>query len=634
VSRSGPPSSADWQAFQQQLAGESVTPQPPAALAPVAPDPVPSFEQFDDSYRGWFVSGEALGERPLRQPAFAATGPLLGADPRLGLAHSGARLKRLHGTLRSPTFEIPHARIHYRVAGQGARLRLVIDQFQQIRYPIYGGLEVGLNSPAELRWISQDVSKWVGHHAYIELLDEGDGFFALEQVRFSDTDQPPAVSANVPAPLRFASELARLPVEQAATGLARALCTGWREAAAQGTGPESVAPPAAASTSPALVAWGVRNVGEPTGLLAPLGPEPKAWQERLRQWADRQQQLETSVQYGRRAIGLVDGTPLNERLHPRGNPNRFADEVPRRLLESLGGTEGDYGPGSGRLELARRLVEPANPLTSRVIVNRIWKHHFGEGLVRTVDDFGNMGQPPTHPALLDWLADEFIRQGWSLKSLHRLLVLSRTYALTSDPADAATEEADPLNKLLHRAHLRRLEGETIRDAMLAVSGRLDTRMYGPGVMPHLTPFMIGRGRPGSSGPLDGDGRRSVYLAVRRNFLNPLFQAFDAPVPFTTIGRRSVSNVPAQALAMLNNPFVVQQAELWARRALAERSDDVSRIEWMYETAFARPARPDEIAAAREFLATQAAQYAPDDKHRGWTDLAHVLFNVKEFVWIP
>ena len=637
VSRTGPPSSADWQAFQQQLAGAPRAPEP---VTPPSPSTTSaSFAQFGDDYQGWFVSGEALGERPLRQPAFAATGPLLGADPRLGLAHSGARLKRLHGALHSPTFEIPHARIHYRVAGQGARLRLVIDQFQQIRYPIYGGLEIGLNSPGELRWISQDVSKWVGHHAHMELLDEGDGFFALEQVRFSDTDQPPPGPAQPSAAPRFASELARLPVEQGALGLARALCDGWREAATQtlaarqnATGPDGPTP--AQPAPPGLVAWGRRNIGEPTGLLAALGPQPKAWQDRLRLWSERRQQLEASVQYGRRAIGLIDGTPLNEKLHPRGNPNRFADEVPRRFLESLGGTAGDYGPGSGRLELARRLVDPANPLTSRVIVNRIWKHHFGEGIVRTVDDFGNMGQPPTHPALLDWLANEFIRQGWSLKSLHRMLVLSRTYALTSEPADTATEEADPLNKLLHRAHLRRLEGETIRDAMLAVSGRLDTRMYGPGVMPHLTPFMIGRGRPGSSGPLDGAGRRSIYLAVRRNFLNPLFQAFDAPVPFTTMGRRAVSNVPAQALAMLNNPFVVQQAELWARRALAERTDEVSRIEWMYETAFARPALPDEIAASREFLATQATQYAPDDQQRGWTDLAHVLFNVKEFVWIP
>ncbi|HBH52773.1 MAG TPA: hypothetical protein DDY91_12870, partial [Planctomycetaceae bacterium] len=229
---------------------------------------------------------------------------------------------------------------------------------------------------------------------------------------------------------------------------------------------------------------------------------------------------------------------------------------------------------------------------------------------------------------------EFIRQGWSLKSLHRLLVLSRTYALSSDPADAATEEADPLNRKLHRANLRRLEGEAIRDAMLQISGRLDTTMYGSGVMPHLTPFMIGRGRPGASGPLDGAGRRSVYLAVRRNFLNPLFQAFDSPVPFTTIGRRSVSNVPAQALAMLNNPFVVQQAELWARRILAEQADDVDRIQSMYQMAFARPAQPEELAAAREFLRTQATQYAADDSGRAWTDLAHVLFNVKEFVWIP
>src|SRR5262249_52356359 len=150
---------------------------------------------------------------------------------------------------------------------------------------------------------------------------------------------------------------------------------------------------------------------------------------------------------------------------------------------------------------------------------------------RSVDDFGVQGQPPTHPELLDFLAAELERRGWSLKAMHRLMVTSSAYRMASR-GDEAADKADPQNKLLHRMPLRRLEAEAIRDAMLAVSGRLDRKMYGPGPLPHLTPFMVGRGRPGASGPLDGDGRRSVYLNVRRNFLNPMFLAFDYPVPFT------------------------------------------------------------------------------------------------------
>ncbi len=169
------------------------------------------------------------------------------------------------------------------------------------------------------------------------------------------------------------------------------------------------------------------------------------------------------------------------------------------------------------------------------MVNRLWEHHFGEGIVRSPDSFGLLGQMPTHPELLDWLAQEFHRRDWSIKQMHRLMVLSSTYRMASR-SDAKSEETDPENRLLHRLPIRRLEAEAVRDAMLAVSGRLDNRMYGPGPLPYLTPFMVGRGRPGASGPLDGDGRRSVYLNVRRNFLNPMFLAFDYPVLLTTIGK--------------------------------------------------------------------------------------------------
>jgi hypothetical protein len=204
----------------------------------------------------------------------------------------------------------------------------------------------------------------------------------------------------------------------------------------------------------------------------------------------------------------------------------------------------------------------------------------------------------------------------------------------ANQAEPAADEKDPKNELLHRMPIRRLEAEAIRDSMLAVSGRLQHKIGGPAVMPFLTPFMQGRGRPGFSGPLDGDGRRSLYVNVRRNFLTPMFVAFDYPTPFTTIGRRSVSNVPAQALTLMNNPFVLQQAELWAKHVLAEPDLNTGeRVQRMYVRAFGRRAGDAELADALDFLRDQGKEYGRADDPRPWTDLAHVLMNVKEFIFV-
>jgi hypothetical protein len=201
----------------------------------------------------------------------------------------------------------------------------------------------------------------------------------------------------------------------------------------------------------------------------------------------------------------------------------------------------------------------------------------------------------------------------------------------SSEADETADRTDPGNLLLHRMNRRRLEGEAIRDAMLALSGRLDRRMHGPSVLAYLTAFQEGRGRP-DSGPLDGDGRRSVYLATRRNFLSPFLLAFDTPSPFSTVGRRTVSNVPAQALILLNDPFVHQQAQLWAKRVLAQPGSTRERIVRMYESAFTRPPTEAELAACVDYLDCQPVARARDDV-AAWTDLAHVIFNVKEFIFI-
>jgi hypothetical protein len=311
---------------------------------------------------------------------------------------------------------------------------------------------------------------------------------------------------------------------------------------------------------------------------------------------------------------------VDETVFVRGNPKTPGEVVPHRFLEALAGPERiAHARGSGRLELAAQLTDPVrNPFVSRVAVNRIWHQLFGRGLVASTDNFGVLGEPPSHPELLDYLATEFVRDGWSTKRLIRRLVLSSTYRMASKP-DPAAEAVDPANLLLHHFRLKRLEGEAIRDAMLAVSGRLDPTVGGPPVPIYLTPFLDGRGRP-ATGPLDGNGRRSLYLAVRRNFLSPFLLAFDTPIPFSTVGRRQVSNVPAQALILMNDPFVHQQAELWAKR-LSGTTDE--RVTAMYLSAFGRPPTDDERTACAEFV-----------KEHSWADLAHALFNVKEFVFVP
>ena len=188
---------------------------------------------------------------------------------------------------------------------------------------------------------------------------------------------------------------------------------------------------------------------------------------------------------------MADGTPENEHVFIRGNHRTLGEEVPRRVLAVLGGEQHPApANASGRLELAEHLVDGSVPLVPRVMVNRLWLHHFGRGIVPTPDDFGAMGQPPTHPELLDWLAAEFMRQGWSMKALDRQIVLSSTYRMSAAQSPEALA-VDPENRLLHHVPRRRLEAECIRDAVLAVSGRLDRTMFGPGVAPHLTPFMSG-----------------------------------------------------------------------------------------------------------------------------------------------
>ncbi len=343
------------------------------------------------------------------------------------------------------------------------------------------------------------------------------------------------------------------------------------------------------------------------------------------------------------APALLDGNGFDWHVLLKGSAARPGDPAPRRFLEAIDGDQQPAWPdnSSGRLLLAERVLDPANPLTSRVIVNRVWHHLFGRGLVPTTDNFGVLGEAAADPiaqALLDTLAVQFREEGWSLKQLIRKIVTSSTWRM-STARDPLAVEQDPLNLLMHHYPLRRLEGEAIRDSMLAISGRLDPTIGGPSVEVFIAPYHEGRGRPGS-GPLDGAGRRSLYTKVRRNFLPSMLIAFDMPVPFQARGRRNVTNVPAQALTLMNDPFVTEQAGLWAKRILADESLTTNtRIEQMYREAFAREPDEAEQAAAMVFLENQTALHggsfgSSPNQEAAWSDLAHALFNAKEFVFLP
>jgi hypothetical protein len=597
-------------------------------------------------FRGWFVEDQAFGTSPLRPGEVLLGGrsarPIVTLARGGTWAHSGHLSRRLQGTLRSPSFSIDRRFLHVLAAGKASRVNVVIEHFVMIQDPLYGRLRRILDDDRP-HWLTFDLEMWRGRRAYIEFADTTtqdlhdmgppagcgpDGYVAVGDVLLSDLG-PPALTATVDA----IGLLGGVPVESPLTLAERYGRAVSESLAAMADG--SLPDRSDAEARSVLVAWLVEH-----GLLeldeSPSGP--------IGALLESFREIEARIPEPRRAPAMTEGTPEDERVFLRGNPKTIGPVVPRRMLSALASGRGarTAAVGSGRLDLARRIADPANPLTARVAVNRIWHHLFGRGLVPSVDNLGALGDRPSHPELLDDLADRFVRDGWSIKRAVRELVLSRTFQMASTSSPEA-EAGDPDNRLLHRMFVRRLEAEAIRDAILAVSGRLEGRMGGPGVEVHLTPFMDnygdGYGRPKTIGPLDGDGRRSLYLNVRRNFLTPLLVAFDMPPPLVTAGRRDVSNVPAQALILMNDPFVAQQARRWAVRVLAIEGLDVSgRVRRMYREAYARTPSEAERKAALHFLESHADELgvAPDrwgDDERVWADFAHVLLNVKEFIFL-
>ncbi len=368
-------------------------------------------------------------------------------------------------------------------------------------------------------------------------------------------------------------------------------------------------------------------------------------------------------------VGDTGATPVAHVLK-RGDPKQKDKQVSSGFPAALRvASFDDPMMPLTRLDLARWLTRPDHPLTARVIVNRLWQHHFGRGLVATPNDFGLRGDRPTHPELLDWLATELIRSGWSLKHIHRLMVLSATYQQSS-PVTLSPEgrgqgeglKVDPDNRLLWRMNRRRMEGEGLRDSVLAVAGTLNPALGGPMVRVPLEPevydLIFTEGEPDGLWNVTPDprqhARRSLYLFAKRNVRQPLFEAFDQPDTLTSCPVRPVSTFAPQALILLNGPFMQAQSKAFASRLLREvKTGRAARVEWAYRLALARTPRPEELQTALDFLEAQTKLLrerlrtgqrvgVPVNRPEGMdaadaaalADFCLALLNRNEFLYVP
>jgi hypothetical protein len=385
--------------------------------------------------------------------------------------------------------------------------------------------------------------------------------------------------------------------------------------------------------------------------LEPVYPE--ATKAELKKLRDELAALQKSAPEVPSAMGVTEAKATDIALLRRGNHLTPGKVVPRHFPVVLAGDkQPPLPPGeSGRRELAAWMTKPDHPLTARVMINRIWRWHFGQGIVRSVDNFGRLGDQPTHPALLDWLARRFVADGWSIKEMHRLIVLSATYQQgsiadlrlpiddlsTRQSAIANRQSLDPDNKLLWHFPLRRLAAEEIRDSLLAVSGRLDRSAGGPAIT-HVKNREFFFDHTSKDGTKYDGRRRSIYLPVVRNNLYDVFQLFDSTDAAVSKGDRATTTVATQALFYMNSDLVADSAGDLAGRLLAI-GDDTSRVERLYQTAYVRAPSAREVervlGAVAEFERDLQSRVpdAATRRAKAWSLVTQAVLSANEFVYV-
>ena len=594
-----------------------------------------SFGNFrEKTPHGWTADGLALAGKPSKSGDFAietsGDAAIRGIYPAGRYTHTFSA--RLNGAVRSPLLPKGPKKLSLRVVGGmlGAR-RTVIDNCAI-------GEDYAFLDSAAPKWITIDLAeKWGDLPVFVELvtrwdnpripdrpdrikephlslMDSPESYFGIVEAVLHDGDDAPRADLGHLSPL----------LDDPAPASEEELFTRYQ-----------------VSASAAVELW---SRGEATDedvvwlswlIESKLLSNEKDASSELARLIKRYREVDASLPEPRLVEGLADaGDGRDFPVLIGGGPTSPGEPAPRRFLARLYGEEPLTRSGSGRRELAELLASEDNPLTARVMVNRIWSYLFGRGIVASVDNFGSLGDEPSNPELLDYLARKFMDDGWSIKGMIRFLVLSQAFQ-QSGSASVAGMERDPQNALLHHFSVRRLSAEEIRDTLLSVAGELQPRTEGPSVQPY-------RKQPKDyrrlfSGPLLGDGRRSLYLKVTRMEGPAFLETFDFPLPATTRGNRDVTTVPAQSLALLNDPFALSIAQRCAERVLASpASSTAERIEALFRAILVRSPDADE-AERFAVLADRLETLRPADDAQGeleaWRDLAHVLLNTKELLYV-
>ena len=606
----------------------------------------PQWDLRGPDYAEMVGHGTGRPEAPSRPGEFAVErrGDLLLNGIYPGGAYTHLLSTKHPGVIQTPSFKIDSDYISFRVLGGDLSfVQLIIENYSVPR----GGIYHLRHSPKtdEMSWVQWDTEFWKGFSAYIEFATQDDATrFQLDPedsaLRHRPTRRGDGRSFIGAGRIVFHDEQ-RTPRETVVPILS---LLGDDAADAGPASREELAALIGRRAKEAVADWrDDRLTEQQAGFLDELVRAdllPRSLEElvALRAPVAEYRLLERDVPVARRVPGVIDEAAPDQPLLVRGNHRNLGEVVPRTFLTAVDNRPYPE-PGLVRLHLAEAVAAPDNPLTARVAVNRVWRYLFGYGIVRTVDNFGRLGDPPSHPELLDYLAAGFVDDGYSIKRLVRRLVLSRAYRMSSQ-ASARAAEIDPSNRLLQHANLRRLDAEAIRDAMLSISGRLDPTLYGPSIPVHYAARRgLTEGDP-NNGPVDGDGRRSIYQEIRRNAHNPFLEVFDLPKPATTRGQRDTTNVPAQSLALLNSPFVIGQAAEWGRRlAEGEATSLDGRIAHMFVKVLARPPSEAERARVTDYLNAVAEERGVNTSlllydAAVWQDVAHSLFNLKEFIFIP
>ena len=523
------------------------------------------------AYAKWKKSGTGLNEYSSKAGQFSLN--FKGEEIIHNIMPAGAYTHLLstkqNGTLSSPRFKFEKGNLWIRVIGdKGASVRYSVWNYPR-RGTVYP--KSSLDPTAE-KWIRFKTDYWSGETGYLELTTNRDhpveagnaerSWFGVTEAFFASHDEPAPrdEDAEILSPL-FATPLTKKNSQSLTilyVQVIKDVINAWKNNSTSDT---------QARILNSLLKQGVL-------------PNSQKEVPNCRNLVLEYRKIESMIKKPRLVPGLLDGEPFEQALFERGNHKKPAHKVPRRFLEAIDPTP--YPKDSiGRLEFANDLLRKDNPFTSRVIVNRIWHHLFGHGIVRTPDNFGRLGEKPSHPDLLDFLATKFRDDGWSIKGMINFLVTTQAFRVSSKPS-AKAQQSDPDNLLLSHANLRRLEAEAIHDSMLFISGKIELDRIGEG-----------NSEPANS------LRRSVYRQVKRNALDPFLSVFDAPVPTSTKGRRDVTNVPAQSLTLMNDPKVMRAAREFA--SLHRNGDLKNSITLMFRNSLGRNPTQNEVKQSMDYL---------------------------------